>query len=50
APLPHYAPLFLGILTGLAILTKLSSLSTLFLVGFIVFWRLFFLGETHRNR
>ncbi|MCK6628114.1 MAG: glycosyltransferase family 39 protein [Anaerolineae bacterium] len=41
------APLLLGLLTGLAILTKLSSLSTLFLVGFIIFWRLFFLSEAH---
>lgn len=40
-------PLLLGLLTGLALLTKLSSLTTLFLVGFIIFWRIFFLGETH---
>jgi len=47
APLLSFAPLLLGLLTGLAILTKLSSLSTLFLVAFIIFWRLFFLSENH---
>ncbi|MBN1219124.1 MAG: phospholipid carrier-dependent glycosyltransferase [Anaerolineae bacterium] len=41
-------PLLLGLLTGLALLTKLSSLTTMFLVAFIVFWRLFFLGELHQ--
>lgn len=43
------APLLLGLLTGLAILTKLSSLTTLFLVAFIIFWRLFFLSELHQE-
>ncbi|GAB4438054.1 MAG: hypothetical protein Fur0044_34850 [Anaerolineae bacterium] len=42
-----FLPFLLGLLTGLAILTKLSSLSTLFLVAFIIFWRLFFLSENH---
>ncbi len=42
-------PLLLGLLTGLAVLTKLSSLSTLFLVAFIIFWRLFFLSELHQS-
>lgn len=37
--------LILGLLAGLALLTKLSSLSVFFLVAFIIFWRLFFLGE-----
>jgi hypothetical protein len=41
-------PSFLGLLTGLALLTKLSSLTTLFLVAFIIFWRLFFLSEIHQ--
>ncbi len=40
-------PLLLGLLCGLAILTKLSSLSVLTLVAFIIFWRLFFLSELH---
>jgi hypothetical protein len=49
----HYAlrttpPLLLGLLTGLALLTKLSSLTTLFLVAFIIFWRLCFLSEIHQ--
>ncbi len=44
-----FPPLLLGLLTGLALLTKLSSLTTLFLVSFIIFWRLFFLGETHQS-
>jgi hypothetical protein len=43
------APLILGLLTGLAVLTKLSSLTTLVLVGFIIFWRLFFLSELHQD-
>jgi hypothetical protein len=48
--LPRFsAPLLLGLLTGLALLTKLSSLTTLFLVAFIIFWRLFFLSELHEN-
>jgi hypothetical protein len=42
-------PVLLGLLTGLALLTKLSSLTTLFLVAFIIFWRLFFLSELHQN-
>ncbi|MBI1878141.1 MAG: hypothetical protein HYR94_07930, partial [Chloroflexi bacterium] len=43
------APLLLGLLTGLAVLTKLSSLSALFIVAFIIFLRLFFLNELHQN-
>jgi len=46
---PSAFPLLLGLLTGLALLTKLSSLTTLFLVAFIIFWRLFFLGEQHES-
>lgn len=42
-------PLLLGLITGLALLTKLSSLSTLLLVAFIIFWRQFFLGEAHHK-
>ncbi len=42
-------PLLLGLLCGLAILTKLSSLSILLLVAFIVFWRSFFLSEVHQR-
>ncbi|MCL4295180.1 MAG: hypothetical protein KJ077_05610 [Anaerolineae bacterium] len=52
SPAPRHgfsAPLLLGLLTGLAILTKLSSLTTLFLVAFIIFWRLFFLSEVHQE-
>jgi hypothetical protein len=53
APKPHrsdfWPPLMLGLVAGLAVLTKLSSLSTLALVGFIVFWRQFFLGEGHQS-
>jgi hypothetical protein len=41
--------LLLGLLTGLALLTKLSSLTTLFLVAFIIFWRLHFLSEIHQS-
>lgn len=43
------SPLLLGLLTGLAVLTKLSSLTTLVLVTFIIFWRLFFLSELHQD-
>jgi hypothetical protein len=43
------SPLLLGLLAGLAVLTKLSSLTTLFLVAFIIFWRLFFLSELHQE-
>jgi hypothetical protein len=42
-------PLLLGLLAGLALLTKLSSLSTAFLAGYIIFWRLFFLSELHER-
>jgi 4-amino-4-deoxy-L-arabinose transferase-like glycosyltransferase len=49
SPLRRFAPLLLGLLTGLAVLAKLSSLSTLFLVAFILFWRLFFLSQEHQN-
>lgn len=41
--------LLLGLLAGLALLTKLSSLTTFLLVAFILFWRLLFLGELHRR-
>jgi hypothetical protein len=44
-----HRPLLLGLLTGLALLTKLSSLTTLFLVAFIIFLRLFFLSEIHQS-
>lgn len=43
-----WRPLLLGALSGLALLTKLSSLSTLFLVAFIIFWRAYLLGEVHQ--
>ncbi len=43
------APLLLGLLTGLALLTKLSSLTTLLVVAFIIFWRLFWLSELHEK-
>jgi len=49
APMRDRYALLLGLLTGLALLAKLSSLTTLFLVGFILFWRLFFLGELHQS-
>ncbi|MBN1993918.1 MAG: hypothetical protein JW953_14555 [Anaerolineae bacterium] len=42
-------PLLLGLLTSLALLTKLSSVTTLLLVAFIVFLRLFFLGQIHQS-
>lgn len=42
-------PLTLGLLSGLALLTKLSSLTTFFLAAFIIFWRVFFTGETHQQ-
>jgi hypothetical protein len=41
--------LFLGLLCGLALLTKLSSLSTLFIVAFILFLRLFSPGKSRRT-
>ncbi len=41
--------LILGLVAGLALLTKLSSLSTFVLVAGIIFWRLFFLGELHQR-
>jgi hypothetical protein len=44
-PMRDRDALLLGLLTGLALLTKLSSLTTLFLVGFIIFWPLFFLNQ-----
>jgi len=44
-----WPPLLLGLVAGLAVLTKLSSLSTLALVVFIVFWRQFFLSEVHQS-
>ncbi|MCB0154317.1 MAG: hypothetical protein KDF65_05925, partial [Anaerolineae bacterium] len=43
------APLLLGLLCGLALLTKLSSLSTFFIVAVILFGRLFFLSEFHQQ-
>ena len=47
---PHLTrPLWLGLLCGLAILAKLSSLSVLVLVAFIIFWRSFFLSEVHER-
>lgn len=41
--------LLLGLLAGLALLTKLSSLTAFVLVAFILFWRLLFLGEMQRR-
>jgi hypothetical protein len=41
------APLLLGVLTGLAALTKLSSLTTFLVVAFIIFLRLFWISELH---
>jgi len=43
----YLPPILLGLLSGLALLTKLSSLTTAVLAGAIIFWRLFFTGETH---
>ena len=43
------APLGLGLLCGLALLTKLSSLTTFFLAGYIIFWRVFFVSEAHQQ-
>lgn len=40
-------PLLLGLLTGLAVLTKLSSLSTLMVIAFIIVLRLFFISQLH---
>ncbi len=45
----YFPPLILGLLCGLALLTKLSSLTTFFLAAFLIFWRLFFTGETHHQ-
>jgi hypothetical protein len=42
-------PVVLGLLCGLALLTKLSSLTTFLLVSYIIFWRIFFLAETHQR-
>ncbi len=39
----------LGLVAGLALLTKLSSLTTFILIALIIFWRLFFLGEMHQR-
>jgi hypothetical protein len=49
APLHYHYAFLLGLLAGLALLTKLSSLSVFFLVVFIVFWRLFFTSELHQH-
>jgi len=46
---PLFPPIILGLLSGLALLTKLSSLTTLFLASFIIFWRIFFISETHER-
>ncbi len=43
---PH--AILLGLLAGLAVLTKLSSLTTAGLVAVIIFWRLFVTGELHQ--
>ncbi len=40
-------PLLLGLLTGLAVLTKLSSLTTFLMVAFIIFLRLFWISGLH---
>lgn len=39
----------LGLLAGLALLTKFSSLSVFFLAAFITFWRNFFITEIHQR-
>lgn len=39
----------LGLLGGLALLTKLSSLTTTLLAAYIIFWRLFFTSELHER-
>lgn len=41
--------LILGLLAGLALLTKLSSLAVLWLLALIVFGRLFITGEQHQD-
>ena len=41
--------LILGLLAGLALLTKLSSLTVLWLLALIVYGRLFFTGEQHQD-
>jgi hypothetical protein len=41
--------LLLGLLAGLALLTKLSSVTTFVLVALILFWRLVFVGELHQR-
>ncbi len=41
--------LILGLLSALALLTKLSSLSVFFLAAFITFWRNFFITEIHHQ-
>ena len=46
---PLFPPVILGLLSGLALLTKLSSLTIFFLASFIIFWRIFFVGETHEQ-
>ena len=47
---PHpLAPWLIGSLCGLALLTKLSSVSTFFIVAIIIFWRFFFLSEQHQR-
>lgn len=43
------APLLLGLLCGLALLTKLSSVTTLIIVALILFGRLLFLSELHQS-
>lgn len=44
-----FPPLLLGLLTGLAVLTKLSSLSTFVVIAFIIFLRLFFISQLHQS-
>jgi hypothetical protein len=44
-----WPPLLLGLLAGLALLTKLSSLTTAILAAVVIFWRLFFISELHQK-
>jgi hypothetical protein len=41
--------LLLGVVAGLALLTKLSSVTTFVLVALILFWRLVLMGEMHQR-
>ncbi|MEM7344647.1 MAG: phospholipid carrier-dependent glycosyltransferase [Chloroflexota bacterium] len=47
---PWKAPLLLSILCGLALLTKLSSVTTIFVVGFIIVWRFYLVTQLHEKQ